>query len=110
VIGGVPYAAALYRVVSVAALTVSASLQSPGEQLSVRGRRFLPHLSLLLICYAMSGNQKPVIVGTVRSDGRGRFSLTKTIKKLPQGQYVLRAAAVNSYAVQVADAFFQIVL
>jgi hypothetical protein len=108
--GGVPYAAAGYRVVSAAALTVAVARDSGGEQLAVDGRHFLPHLRLLLISYGMTGKQKPIVVGSVRSDAKGRFSLTKTIKALAPGQYVLRAAALDSYAAQVADAFYQVVM
>jgi hypothetical protein len=94
----------------VAAVAVSVTPGAKGERLVVEGRHFLPHLRLLLISYAISSNQKPLIVGTVTSSGQGIFSLAKTIKGLPAGQYVLRAAAYNSYAVQVADAFFQVVM
>jgi hypothetical protein len=110
VINGVPYAAALYHVVSAAVLGVSVSTKSSGERLSIQGRHFLPHLKLLLISYSMTGKQKPDVVGTITSNAKGSFFVTKTIKMLAPGQYVLRAAAVNSYAAQVADAFYQVVL
>jgi hypothetical protein len=110
VIGGVPYAAAQYRVVSAATITVTAAPGIADDRLRVSGRHFLPHLRLLLISYAMSGKQKPVVVGPVRTNARGSFSATKIVKALPAGQYVLRAAALDSYAAQVADAFFQIVM
>lgn len=109
-IGGVPYASARYRVVSAATLTASVSSGVSHDRLTVSGRRFLPHLRLLLISYAMTGHQKPLVVGRVQTNARGSFAVTKSIHALPAGQYVLRAAALDSYAAQVADAFFQIVM
>ncbi len=109
-INGTVWAGAGYRVQSDARLSGRVSSVSRGEQIHVRGKHFLPHVKLLLVAYPMSARGKPVIVGTVRTDAKGAFTYTRTLTKLPMGQYALRAWSQNAFAAQMAETFIQVVI
>ena len=110
VVGGVPYATARYRVVSRASMSAAVSLDRSGEHLAVRGRRFLPHLRLMLVAYAMFTGPKARRIGVVWADSRGRFSLTRSVRGFAPGQYVLSAWAMSALSSQVADTFFEVTM
>jgi hypothetical protein len=83
---------------------------SKGEQVRLRGRHFLPHVKLLLLAYPMSVHGKPVVIGTVHSNAKGRFTYTRTLARLPLGQYAVRAWSQNAFAAQMAETFIQVVI
>jgi hypothetical protein len=109
-VNGVPYAAAVYRVVSRASLGVHVVLTASGQTLVVSGTRFLPRLRLMLVAYAMFAGQQPVRIGLVQTDPQGKFALTRPLPNLPAGQYVLSAWALSALSAQVADAVFEVYL
>lgn len=109
-LGGVRYASAPYVVSSRATLTVSVSAVSGGESLTIRGRRFLPRIKLLLIAYPIDAGGKPVVVGKVRSGHHGAFKYSRTVSGLALGQYTLRAWSNDALAAQMAETFFQVVI
>lgn len=103
--GGIPYAAATYRVASSATLSVS----QPGPWLHIHGSRFVPHLRLVLIAYPLAGH-KPIVLGRARTNDRGTFSARAHATKLSTGEYVLRAWSSNQVSAQMAQAVFQVVI
>lgn len=109
-LNGVTYAAAAYTVISDASLTVQTSSYGKGARVTVRGQRFLSHLKLLLVAYPMDVRGKPILVGDARTNARGAFRFVTTLRKLPPGQYALRAWSQNALAAQMADTFFQVVI
>lgn len=107
---GTIWASTVYRVRSAATLSGSVSSVVHGERVTVAGKHFLPRVKLLLIAYPMSVRGKPVIIGTARSDGSGAFTYTRTIGKLPLGEYALRAWSQDALAAQMAETFIQVVI
>lgn len=109
-VNGAIVARADYRVSSTATLSGKVTSVSRGEEIRLRGKHFLPHVKLLLIAYPMSEHAKPVVIGDVRSNGKGAFTYTRTLATLPLGQYAVRAWSQNAFAAQMAETFIQVVI
>lgn len=98
----------LYRVVSRAGLIAAAQPSARGDQITIRGRRFLARTRLLLVAYPLFRGARPVTIGTTRTDALGRFVLAAVTRQTVPGEYELRAYSVGTLAAQVADTFFQV--
>jgi hypothetical protein len=109
-VNSVPYASARFLVTSKASLAVQVQPAGKGETLQVSGRRFLPHLRLLLVAYSMSANGHPIVLGAVQTDPRGRFAFVSSGRSFVPGQYVLRAWSADALSAQMAEAFFQVLV
>lgn len=109
-VNGVAYASTLYRVRSHAGMVVALAPGAGGETIKVRGKHFLPYLTLLLVAYPMFTGAKAILLGRTRSDSVGRVRFTTTISAFRAGQYDLRAWSSNGLAAQMADAFFEVVV
>jgi len=72
----------------------------------VSGARFSPGLSLTVVVYPLS-RVRPFLLGRVRTDRHGSFSLTVSASRLSQGQYDLRA--YSAVAAQTGESFFEVV-
>jgi hypothetical protein len=109
-VNGFTWASAEYRVRSAAVLSGSVAPAQHGERITIRGRHFLSHVKLLLVAYPMSARGKPIVIGTIDTDGTGAFSYAHTVPKLPLGQYVVRAWSQNAFAAEMAETFIQVVI
>ena len=107
-INGVPYAYARYTVQSRASVQAFASPGLKGERVLVRGSGFLRRTKLLLVAYAVAGRSKPIVLGTVRADVKGRLSATLTNWRLGPGTYLLAAFASSPLEAQMAETYFQV--
>lgn len=107
-VNGVRYATALYRVRSAAVLAAAATPARGGEQVRVSGEKFLPGQRFELIAYPVFRGPKAVTLGSVTTDGHGRFWYARTLQGLSPGEYVLRAWSADSLAAQTAQAFFAV--
>lgn len=107
---GVPYARATYDIVSLATLATSVTPTAGGGTLSVTGKKFVPGFQLTLIAYSTVGGRKPIVLGTVQVNSRGRFSFARPVDDLEPGQYVLRAWSSSSMAAEMAQTFFEVVV
>jgi len=61
----------------------------------------VPGFQLTLIAYSTVGGRKPIVLGNVQVDSRGRFSFTRPVDDLEPGQYVLRAWSASSVAAEM---------
>jgi hypothetical protein len=109
-VNGVPYAAARYRITSTALLRVSVTPGQIGEQVQVRGLRFLPHLTLVLVAYSVDTRARPILLGVVRTGRHGTFRFVASSQRLVPGQYLLRAWSVSQVSAQMAEGFFEVVV
>jgi hypothetical protein len=107
---GVPYARATYDIVSLASLATSVTPTARGGTLSISGKKFVPGFRLTLIAYSTVGGRKPIVLGTVQVNPRGRFSFDRPVDDLDPGQYVLRAWSSSSVAAEMAQTFFEVVV
>jgi hypothetical protein len=107
---GVPLARATYNIVSLASLATSVAPTAGGGTLSISGKRFVPGFQLTLIAYSTVGGRKPIVLGNVQVNSRGRFSFTRPVDDLEPGQYVLRAWSASSVAAEMAQTFFEVVV
>jgi hypothetical protein len=107
---GVPYARANYRIASAAALAASIVPAAGGGTLSIIGKKFVPGFQLVLIAYSTVNGRKPVVLGNVQVNSRGRFTFSGPIDKLQPGQYILRAWSNSSVAAEMAQTFFEVVV
>ena len=108
-IDGVPQATVLYRVRSLAQLYVQVAVVSGGEQVTVEGVRFLPRLPLLIVAYPLAAKPRPIVLGSVRTDRSGRFTISTLRRNLAAGQYELRAWSTGALTAQMGEAFFSVV-
>jgi hypothetical protein len=106
----VPYARANYRIVSAAALAASIIPAAGGGTLSIIGKKFVPGFRLVLIAYSTVSGRKPVVLGNVQVNSRGRFTFSGRLDRLEPGQYVLRAWSNSSVAAEMAQTFFEVVV
>src|SRR5438270_13878485 len=74
------------------------------------GRRFLPNTRLLLAAYPMFPGAKPVSLGVARSTSTGLLSFSDVTRKLVPGEYVLRVWSMDFLTVEMAYAYFQVVV
>jgi hypothetical protein len=109
-VNGVIWAGSVYRVQSAATMSGSVTPAAHGEHVQLRGRHFVSNVKLLLVAYPLSTRGKPVVLGTVHSDGHGAFAYTRTVRTLPLGQYVVRAWSQSALTAQVAETFIQVVI
>lgn len=109
-INGAIWAGANYRVESQATLSGHVASASGGERVQIRGKHFLPRVKLLLVAYPLSAKAKPVVIGTVKTNGDGAFIYTRTLADLPLGQYAVRAWSQDAFAAQMAETFIQVVI
>jgi hypothetical protein len=109
-IGGARFASAPYVVRSRATLNVVVSSASGGDRLFIQGRRFLPHLKLLLVAYPIDTGGKAVVIGTTWCGRRGGFRYSRTVTGLALGQYVLRAWSNDALVAEMAETYFQVVI
>jgi len=109
-INGVDYAAAWYSVTSAARLEIRVGTNAGGDEIVVSGRRFLADLKLVLVAYPVSNPKGYTLLGWPITDGRGRFSYRYDARRLPAGQYVLRAYSTSAVAAQMAEAPFEVVI
>ncbi len=107
---GVPYARATYDIVSLASLATSVAPTAGGGTLSISGKKFVPGFQLTLIAYSTVGGRKPIVLGNVQVDSRGRFTLARPVDDLEPGQYILRAWSNSSVAAEMAQTFFEVVV
>lgn len=110
VINGSLYASAPYRILSRATLTVSVGPTGSGDALRVRGTGFLPHVHLLLITYPLDLPRRPFVLAQAYSSAHGTFLVIRVVRRLPLGQYALRAYTVSGVAAQMAEGYFEVVI
>jgi hypothetical protein len=99
-----------YHVVVRALMSASVTPTATGERLRVTGRHFMPGARLLLALYPMISGARPTTLGVVRSSDSGGMSFEKVARKLVPGEYVLRAWSLDFVTVDLADAYFQVVV
>ncbi|MBV9282633.1 MAG: hypothetical protein JOZ41_21355 [Chloroflexi bacterium] len=109
-VNGVPYASALYTVRSAAVLSASASFAPGGDVVRVAGKRFVGNLKLELVAYPMFTGRKAVVLGIVTASPSGSFQRSFTTNQLRPGQWVLRAWSISDLAVQMAEAYFEVLI
>jgi hypothetical protein len=107
-INTVPYATTSYRVVSRATLNASVQQTSVGQELVIHGAGFVPKFRLALVAYHAVGTSKPIVLRLIRAASTGGFAYRGTIKRLPPGQYILRAWSVSQLAAQMAETSFEV--
>ncbi|HEX6506763.1 MAG TPA: hypothetical protein VF221_03945, partial [Chloroflexota bacterium] len=107
---GVRYAVTTYRIASAATLTASVVGASDSQKIVIVGKKFIPRYSLTLIAYSTVGGRKPIVLGTVQANDRGRFTFTDSTTRLDPGQYLLRAWSLSAVAAQMAQTFFEVVV
>lgn len=107
---GVPFARANYHIISLASLAANVDARRSGGTLSVAGKRFVPGFQLTLIAYSTVDGRKPIVLGNVQVNARGRFAFSRPMDRLEPGQYVLRAWSASSVAAEMAQTFFEVVV
>lgn len=109
-VNGLRYASASYKVTSAAVLAVRVSSRRKGEQVGVRGQRFLPELRLVLIAYPMFAGGKVQVLGSVKTAKNGAFKFVMVTRTLRPGQYLLEALSQSALSTQMSQTFFEVVV
>jgi hypothetical protein len=99
-----------YHVILQAVVDAAVRAGPGGDQLRVTGRRFAPGARVLLAAYPMFQGTGPVTLGVVRASSAGRIRFVKSTRRLTPGEYELRAWSLDFVTVDLADAFFQVVV
>jgi hypothetical protein len=107
-VDGVAYASTIYRIVSKATLAAVVHPGARDRSLVVTGSGFVPKFTLAIVAYPAIGHKKPIVLGMAHPNGSGRFTFGSTIKRLPPGQYLLRAWSVSQMAAQMAETSFEV--
>lgn len=107
-VDGGTLASAKFDVTSRASIRVETSLTTKGLQITIHGRRFVPHLNIVLIATSLGPRATQVILGQAATDAHGTFSIRKMSRALAAGQYVLRAWSTSAGSAQMAEYFFEV--
>jgi hypothetical protein len=107
-VNGVAYASTRYRIISKARLAATVHPASSTRSLVVTGTGFVPKFALAIVAYHAVGHRKPIVLGMAHPGPSGRFTFGSTIKRLPPGQYLLRAWSVSQMAAQMAETSFEV--
>jgi len=110
VINGTTYASAPYHIESLAALAVTVAPSGNGDLIRVRGDGFVSGARLMLITYPLGARLRPFLLAQVTSGTTGDFAVARLVRRLPLGQYVLRAYTEGGLTAQMAEAYFEVVI
>lgn len=107
-VNGGTLASSKFDVTSRASIRVGTSLTATGLVIAIQGRRFVPHLNIVLIATSLGPRATQVILGTTVTNAHGTFRVRKVNRALAAGQYVLRAWSTSAGSAQMAEYFFEV--
>jgi len=107
-VDGGTLASAKFDVTSRASIRVGTSLTTKGLVIAIQGRRFVPHLNVVLIATSLGPRATQVILGNAITNAHGTFIVRKLNRALAAGQYVLRAWSTSAGSAQMAEYFFEV--